>query len=135
MFFSDLEKNSDDQHIIINIITILFIIISEEKNNDISELSFLLFCGLYSKLDNNPFTFSEQSKWILLILKLFKEEICLFKSDPENNNNVYNFIKPFHHKFYLCEIARNKKRSSFYEDTFLAVTSQNITQNMNQIMS
>ena len=130
MFFSDLEKNSDDQHIIINIITILFIIISEEKNNDISELSFLLFCGLYSKLDNNPFTFSEQSKWILLILKLFKEEICLFKSDPENNNNFYNFIKPFHHKFYLCEIARNKKRSSFYEDTFLAVTSQNITQNI-----
>ena len=79
-------------------------------------------------MDNNPYTFSEQSKWLLLILKLFKEEITLFKSDPENNNNVYNFIKPFHYKFYLHEIARNKKRIPFYDETFLAVTPQNISQ-------
>ena len=128
IFLLDSEKDSDNQNIITNLITNLFIIISEEKNNDISELSFLLFCELYSKLDNNPYTFSEQSKWLLLILKLFKEEISLLKSDPENNNNVYNFIKPFHYKFYLHEIARNKKRSPFYDETFLAVTPQNISQ-------
>ena len=117
----DFEKNNDNKNNIINVITTLFIIISGEENNDITELAFLLFCELYTKVDNNPFTFSDQSKWLLLILKLLKEEICLFNLDPENNNNVYNFIKPFHHKFFIGEIKRNKIRKSFFQDTFTTI--------------
>ena len=131
IYFLDLEKNNDSNKIITSIITILFIIVSEEENNDISELAFLLFCEFYTKVDNNPFTFSDQSKWLLLILKLLKEEICLFNLDPENNkNNIYEFIKPFHQKYFLGEIKRNKTRNTFEQETFLNPTAINIIPNI-----
>ena len=128
LYFFDIESNTDSKTIIINILTILFIIISEEENNYLSELAFILFCEYYPKVDNNPFTFTDQSKWLLLILKLFKNEVKLFNSESENENNIYNFIKPFHHKFFIGEIERNKIRSSFIKQTFLNVTTINIFQ-------
>ena len=122
-YFFDNQKNQEIIKITTNMLEILYNIISREKNNDISEFAFLVFCELYAKLNinDNPFTFTKNDKWVLMILKLFKGEICLFNLESDNKNNIYTFIGTFHKKFCLGEVERIKRRSSFIK--------QNIFQN------
>ena len=129
LFFVELEDNNNDKKIITNILTILFIIISEDQNEYIVELAFLLFCEFYSKVDNNPFTFTEQNKWLFLLLKLFKNEIHIFPSDSKAKN-LYDFIKPFHYKYFLWEIQRNKLRDSYLKETLLIAVTKNIIESI-----
>ena len=130
LYFLEIENISKNESFISNILTILYIILLEEKNNYITDFAFLLFCEYYPCLDNNPFEFSSSNIFTHSIQKLFKEEIFLFKLDFEENNVLYDNIKSFHYKYFLGEIRRNKIRNKILEETFLVSVTQNISQNI-----
>ena len=128
IYFIDLDKNPNKNKICNEILKILYIILNNEKNPDILEFAFLLFCEYHIQVDNVSFQIYTPINWCLLILKLLKGKFFLFNFDINEDNKLYDFIKSFHYKYFLGEIKRNKSRSSISE--YMILVGQNITQNI-----
>ena len=128
IYFVDFDKNPNKNKIGTEILQILYIILNNEKNADILEFAFLLFCEFHTKVDDVSFEIYTPIKWCLLILKLLKGKFLLFNFDTNEDNKLYDYIKSFHYKYFLGEIKRNKSRTSI-SDQMVSVgknTSENI---------
>ena len=128
IYFFDLDKNQNKNKIGPEILQILYIILNKEKNSDILEFAFLLFCEYHIQVENFSFQIYTPINWCLLILKLLKGKFFLFNFDIYEDNKLYDFIKSFHYKYFLGEIKRNKSRCSISEHMILV--GQNTTQNI-----
>ena len=126
--FDNIEKEKF-LNIISNILPILFNIITKSKDNNIIEFAFILFCEFFSKNKEQIFEFNPSDKWSFLILKLFKEQIFMFNLNSEDNNFI-NFIKPFHNKFSLNELERNKKRNPYLSQILLEPNDDNLSKDI-----
>ena len=71
IYFVDFDKINNKYKIGQEILQILYVIISNEKNEDIIEFAFLLFCELHTQVEDISFQIKTPNKWCLLIFKLF----------------------------------------------------------------
>ena len=128
IYFVDLDKIPNKNKIGNEILQTLYAILNNEKNGDILEFAFLLFCEYYMKVENINVQIYRPIKWCLLILKLLKGKFLLFNFDINEDNKLYDYIKSFHYKYFLGEIKRNKQRGPISEH--MISVGQNISQNI-----
>ena len=128
IYFVDLDKIPNKDKIGTEILQILYVILNNEKNGDILEFAFLLFCEYHIKVKNINVQIYTPIKWCLLILKLLKGKFVLFNFDINEDNKLYDYIKSFHYKYFLGEIQRNKLRSPLSER--MISVGQNLSQNI-----